>query len=875
MRVVIAVLLVLIFCRVNAQNTKPDSAGILPDTNAQYITLDTLKVTSTPGAPVFRSTSAIVWKIHNTRAAINFDFKARTANVTEWLKMSPYCYAADTIALDAKTIVFDTVAQINGNQLKPMKFIYKNDRLLIYLNRSYYSTDTVLLYLKYTSKPYDIPTGGSDAITDDRGLYFVNNDNSIPNKPLQIWTQGETESNSHWLVTVDKPNTRFTTQIELTIPDTLISLSNGALIRQTKQPGGLRTDIWRTDLPIQAYAVMFAIGKYSIVQDKWRGKEVNYYVEPEFAKYARQMFRNTPEMIEYFSQCTGIAYPWNKYSQVVVHDYVSGAMENTSASLFGEFMNMNAREIADKSQENVVAHELFHQWFGDYVTAESWSNLTLNESFANYGEQLWKAYKYGNDAAEELAYTDLQGYLQSSAYNDPQLVRYYYDDREDMFDAISYNKGGAILRYIHSLAGDVAFRKAMNIYLTKNALHSAEAHSWRMALEEATGQDWSWFFNQWYFHAGHPVLKINYLYNDTLGTLKVVVAQDNADSPFVYKLALKAALVIDSKLEVTDWVISKRRDTFAFSYAGVLRPVFIPDFTHVLPGIIRDKKEPGQWLLQYQYTNDFVNKRNAVAAAGKQIADSCSQLLIERAIGDNSATIRRLAFAQIEDLQTMEYRKRWAEKTKISAVSDTVPSVRAQAFDVLGNWKDSTSITEMIKACFDSSYIVAASALLSLEKIYPDTVYRLALKLAETNPKSALESAVYMIIGKKGNDKDISCFELHAPHVFNTKKYALSSAITTYSGQVKSDSAFYRAVDLLVTMILNESMKNIKSNILEQLLYVGGGLHNKLKSDDKLTLACASVRLPYVVNKLNVLIKTEKDYERIEKLNAKIKEFSE
>src|SRR5690606_25883012 len=150
----------------------------------------------------------------------------------------------------------------------------------------------------------------------------------------------------------------------------------------------------------QIYALMFAVGKFEIIDDEpWNQIPVNYYVEPEYAPFAQKMFQNTPEMMGFFSEITGVPYPWNKYSQIVVRDYVSGAMENTTASLFGEFMNQNFREIADKNYEDVVAHELFHQWFGDYVTAESWSHINLNESFANYGEYRWRKYKYGDASA--------------------------------------------------------------------------------------------------------------------------------------------------------------------------------------------------------------------------------------------------------------------------------------------------------------------------------------------------------------------------------------------------------------------------------------------------------------------------------------------
>src|SRR5690606_27924383 len=139
-----------------------------------------------------------------------------------------------------------------------------------------------------------------------------------------------------------------------------------------------------------------------------------------------------------------------------------------------------------------------------------WSNLTLNESFANYGEQLWRRYKYGKASNDELAFEDLAKYLGARDASAVPLVRFHYHSRDDMFDRVSYQKGGAILNYLHGLMGDSAFYRAMNIYLTKNALQPAEAHNWRMAVEEATGLDWNWFFNQWYYREGHPILNVQY-----------------------------------------------------------------------------------------------------------------------------------------------------------------------------------------------------------------------------------------------------------------------------------------------------------------------------------------------------------------------------
>ena len=167
-------------------------------------------------------------------------------------------------------------------------------------------------------------------------------------------------------------------------------------------------------------------------------------------------------------------------------------------------MNKNFREIADADNEEVVSHELFHQWFGDYATAKSWSHLTVNESFANYGEQLWLNHKYPGSRGAALAIDDLNKYLKASNNSDPALVRFHYDNKEDMFDHVSYNKGGAILHYIHTILGETKFRLAMKLYLEENALKPAGANDWQKAVEIASGREWSQFFEEWYYRGGHP-----------------------------------------------------------------------------------------------------------------------------------------------------------------------------------------------------------------------------------------------------------------------------------------------------------------------------------------------------------------------------------
>ncbi len=825
----------------------------------QHIMLDTLEVSAPAGLPPYQPSAPRTWEIRNTRVALSFDFKGKTANVREWVKLAPYFFTTDSLVLDAKSMQIDSVKLVGKHAGEKLSYVYKADVLKIKFDHRFQCSDSLELYLKYVSMPYGNQTGGSSAISDDRGLYFINTDYSTPYKPAEIWTQGETESNSHWMITVDKPNTRFTTQIELTVPDSFTTLSNGALLKQTKAAGGLRTDSWKMDMPIQAYAVMFAIGKFTIVKDKWRNKEVNFYVEPEYAPYARLMFNRTSEMMEYFSERTGVPYPWNKYSQVVARDYVSGAMENTSASLFGEFMNQDAREIADKNSEDVVSHELFHQWFGDYVTCESWSNITVNESFANYGEQLWDYHKHGKAAGDELAWADLQKYIGSTLTKDPQLVRFNYDNREEVFDAISYNKGGAILHYLNTIIGDEAFDRAMKLYLTKNALHSAEAHNWRLAVEEATGLDWNWFFNEWYYRAGHPVLKVTSRYNDTTQKVTVTVSQVQQDSSFNYRLPLKATLFTGSQTEDVDWLIDKRNTTFVYDYKNGIRPVVLPDCQHVLPGTVKDSKKPEQWLTVYKGSGGYVSKLLALREAFKQLSDSASQEIVTLALSDSLKAIRQVAVSWMDDVQSEKYKRLWTGKIISLAKTDSIRQVRAAALGQLGVWQVTSAKRDIVNALKDSSYLVVGRALEALKKIDKDTAYICALKLLEANPGGQLKFSILGVIAAKAADEDVKIFEQIGPHYQGAKKFQFTVSLSTYLNHVKSDASFERGVKLFAYLVQTEGLRTYRIYLGASLFQLAGDVKNDSKSDNKEEAATAERRLGVLRDALQQVIDAEKD----------------
>jgi len=845
------------------------------EADADSVTLDTIKVTAHAGKPPYQPSATLEWDIIHTRIALSFDFMQRTAAAREWVTMRPWMYTTDTVVLDAQSMRIDSVMLVEKKQTRALRFAYADDMLKIWFDRKYTARDTVNLYFRYTAMPYATKSEGSAAITDSKGLYFINTDGRIPNKPMHIWTQGETEANSHWMITIDKPNTRFTTQLELTVPDSLTTLSNGALVKKIKGLKGMRTDIWKIDKPIQAYAVMLAIGKYSVIKDSWKGKEVSYYVEPAYAKYARNMFLHTTDMMDFFSKRTGVSYPWNKYSQVAVRDYVSGAMENTTASLFGEFIDQTDREIADKDYEDIVSHELFHQWFGDYVTCESWANTTVNESFANYGEQLWRTYKYGKTSGEELAWTDLQLYIASSRASDPQLVRYNYDSREQLFDAISYNKGGATLRYMNYLMGDEAFDKAMNIYLTRNALQPAEAHHWRLAVEEATGQDWNWFFNEWYFHAGHPVLKINYDYDDAAQMLTVNVTQAQKDTAFDYVLPLRTEVIYGTDVSVTDWKIDAHTQTFTYPYRNGQKPVIVPDMDHVLPGEIKEDKKPEQWLTQYVASKGYISKKLAIAGAAKHFSDSATQVVIDMALHDTLYLLRKATLQKIEKLQRDKYRRRWASTVLEMATNDGNRHVRAAAFDVLAAWKSKTAMEAALTAIWDSSYLVAGSALELVDKLDADTALILARKLPAKEHAGALETAIWKIIGKNGADADIQLYEQRVPHVLGTDKISYAISLGSYLKNVADTGAFTRGISLYGTMIDHEEMKAYRSALAGFFLQTVAEQKGMNDDEDAQSAARAQAHIRAIVPVLKKLAASESDEETKEKLEKAMNEINE
>ena len=682
----------------------------------------------------------------HTKLKVAFDYSKRHLIGEAWITLEPHFYNVSELELDAKAMLIHKIS--SGN--KELKYEYDGNKLKIKLGNTYGKGDQYTIYISYTARPEEVEQEGSAAITSAKGLYFIDPDGTDPEKPTQIWTQGETEGSSCWFPTIDSPNQKTTQEIYMTVPDQYITLSNGLLKEQTKNADGSRTDYWKLDQKHAPYLFFMAVGEFSIVKDKWKDLAVDYYVEKEYEPYAQGIFGDTPEMLEFFSNFTGVAYVWPKYAQIIGRDYVSGAMENTTAVLHQEQAYQTTSQLVDENTwESVIAHELFHHWFGDLVTAESWSNLTVNESFANYSEYLWFEHKYGRD------YADAHRYKEIKAYFNPEnelkdLVRFHYNSEMDMFDGVSYNKGGSILHMLRSFLGDDAFKAGMKLYLNDNIYGTGEAQQLRLAFEEVSGKDLNWFFNQWYYSNGHPKLDVKYIYSEEAKIVSVQVDQTQ-ENLFQFPLAIEV-YEGEKKKRYEVWIDEKSK-SFSFQYNNKPDLVNV-DADRTLLAEINDDKSLENLVHLYQNGLKYEDRREAIEGLSSQQDSEIAYKTLIAALSDSFYGLRILALDKI-DLSNAN------AKASIKIIEDMASKdkqtlVQAKAIVKLDLLDNADYIGLYKSSLLSNSSAVKGSALKALYKVDKTAALDFAASLDNKMEKESLKSAIIPIYILDKTESEIS-----------------------------------------------------------------------------------------------------------------------
>lgn len=673
---------------------------------------------------VYKGPQERTWDLLHTELRVSFDWEQRRLNGEAMLRATPLFYDQDSIHLDAKGFELHSV-MASG---QPLPYHYDLLELSIALPRTMTRRDTLTLNIRYTARPHELGKLGLEEDANDHGLYFINHKGAELNKPRQIWTQGETEANSCWFPTFDQPNERCTQEMFITVDSNFVTLSNGRF-EGSSFKGAERTDHWNMVHPHAPYLFAMAIGEFAVVRDSWRGRPVDYYVEPEYGPHARAIFGNTPEMLTFFSEKLGVEYPFDKYSQVVVRDFVSGAMENTTATIHFDGLQRTTRELLDGDLESIVSHELMHQWFGDLVTCESWAQLTLNEAFATYGEYMWIEYKYGPKAAMDHLLSDRRAYLGESKYNRHNLIHFAWGVRDDMFDGHTYQKGGQILHMLRKLVGDEAFFASLEYYLQKNAFSDVEADELRMAFEDITGRDLKWFFDQWFFSQGHPELRVVHRYRRSRYQLEIKQEQ-SGDDPAVFRFPVLIDVIMEEngphQMQL-HWIES--RDTVLTIAEG--QEPYMVDFNAdgVLLAEINEEKPTGVWMAQFNAAQNVYQQYTALSSISQRMMEADTLALVQSALRDPHKGVARLAldYVRTEVPEDALYTVRADLMALIQHPEANVRTLCLQILDgksefIRANWEEAWQDELKLacqKATADSSMRTQQSALYLLHSLDP------------------------------------------------------------------------------------------------------------------------------------------------------------
>ena len=736
------------------QTAMPDSVREVVLLESPTEVVDTANYRLSP----YRAAEARPWDLTHTKLRVRFDWPNEQVIGQATLSLKPTFRPRNELVLDAKGFEVKQVT-LGENSGRTLPYRNTDSTLVIDLGRDYQRGEEAKIYIDYVATPAESGMSGA-AITSDKGLFFIN-PKGDEDKPQQIWTQGETEHNSRWFPTIDQPNERATQEFYITVQDKYETLSNGVLVSSNPAAGGMRTDYWRMDKPHAPYLHMIAVGEYAKVDDRWRNVPLSYYVEEDYREDAEEIFAHTPEMLDFFSELTGVDYPWPKYAQIVVRDYVSGAMENTTAVVFGEQVQRHERELADDNNDLIVAHEMFHHWFGDYVTTESWANLTLNEGFANYSEYLWFEHHDGKAAAEDHRLNELQGYLGSGEQGGFHPLIWYQHRRangEDMFDGHSYNKGGLVLHMLRDYVGDEAFFASLKRYLVDNALTAVEVDELRMAFEDTVGEDLQWFFDQWFIGNGHPEYSVDYGYADGMATVSVTQTQDVGEFRPVFKLVTQVVQYPAAGGDpiVHDVVVDERREVLSFD--AQRGDLFVFDPNSVILGDVTEERTTAEQLDIFQREGIGQRKRlfaiRALRAAAEQENYAVPQAVVNAALNAESFRVANngIALVDVNNPTAVASLRRLARE-------GTDVSVRSGALAKLAETGDA-SLEELYREVLsqDQSYGVMSSGLQGLFKMNPTAGLEEAKKL-EASESVDLLTGVAAIYAELGAEENLGFFE--------------------------------------------------------------------------------------------------------------------
>jgi len=680
------------------------------------------------------------YDLQHSRIALRFDVdqKKVLGDVTHTLSILRD--GTSTIALDSVGL---TIQNVTVNKA-PVKFEVTPTKLLVALPAASHPGKKFEIEIRYEGKP-------------TKGLYFILPDKDYPTRPKEIWTQGESEDTRYYLPTYDYPNDRLTTETILTVPSSWITVSNGKLIGISEAGSSMKTWTWRESVPSSTYLITVVAGEFDEVKDSFHGLPLTYYAPKGRGDRLAVNYGRTPAMVELFTKKIGVEYPWEKYAQVMVDDFVAGGMENSSATTNTASSLRNPKLIPEfpTDEDDLISHELAHQWFGDLVTCKDWGNIWLNEGFASFFELVWREAHYPKDDTDYHLWTMARDWFWKSDLYAKPIVRFDFDDSSE-FDGNAYQKSALVLHMLRHQIGEDAFWHGAKRYLEVNRGRNVVTADLIRAIEEANHINVDRFFDDWIYGAGAPKFDLSYSYDDAKHQVRLKVKQTQKVGGHVglFHAPVDVEITTPSGPKLYPIAISKEAETFSFPSDVVPLMVLFDKGDYLLKSA-DFHKEKKEWIYQLKHATEFSDRADAAVALGKIKNDPDVVMALGSAVTtDRAPGIRAVAADALGRIGGAVA----AKQLFAGLDANEQPLVRSHIVSALGYFKDDASVPAKLEviAREDRSYRARAAALEALGRLKkPNAFNALSSAVVAESPDGYLRNAALRALGYLGDDKAI------------------------------------------------------------------------------------------------------------------------
>lgn len=778
-------------------------------------------------APAINWPRSHTYDVQHYRINVSFDWKSKSVEGETAITLRPYANGLTEIELDAGEMTINSVKLDSGASLR---FRYEgNEKLFIALDRDYRALSDITLKINYKATPRF-------------GLTFITPNQFDPDRPFQIWSQGQARTNHYWFPCYDHPNDRATSEMIATVDEKYQVISNGTLV-DVKENASARTRTWhwKMDQPFSSYLISIIVGKYAEVKGDYKGIPVSSYVYPDKLEDGKVSFGKLPQMVAHFSEVLDFDYPHSKYAQTMVRDF-GGAMENITATTMTDTAMHDSRASSDVSSDGIVSHELAHTWFGNMITCKDWSELWLNESFATFFESVWLERDKGKSDYFYEMHKNQQAYYQAwwQGARRP-IVTLRYSDPDALFDTYAYPRGAAVINMIRFVLGEELFWKAMRHYVKKYQWQVVETQNLVQAIEEATGQNLQWFIDQWVYKMGHPEFEITSSYDSGARKLKLSIRQTQKpegkhpwfDSPDYFTMPVDIAVTTQSGEKIHRvWIDKKEMDITLEADSDPL----IINFDRGNYIIKQVKFPAGDQALAHQLLNDtdVTGRLRAAIELGRSRTDSAVKALSEAARRDSFWGVRLEATKALSPIRNSVSRE-----ALLDVVKDTDSRIRRQAVEALALFEDAQMADlylNLIKS--DRSYFVVAEAAKALGRTRSPQAYdALIATLAEPSWQDTIRAGALtgLALLKEARSLDFA-FQYSKPgHALTVRGAALlllgkagqgneraietlTSALTEPSAQVRyfAAQALGELGDERAIPVLEEAVKKENTTFVRQ-----------------------------------------------------------